>query len=63
MYVPQQSRLGGGPRPAMNGSMGAHWKPSPGPGSFGDFFGIPPAGIMGMDLILYQMAKCWICAN
>lgn len=53
VYIPQQSRLGGmGPRPQMNGSLGAHWKPGgpggpPGPaGAFGDFFGMPPAGMM-----------------
>ena len=49
VYIPQQNRQGG-PRPPMNGSLGAPWKPGVGPtggGSFGDFFGMPPQGMMG----------------
>ncbi|XP_060572704.1 eukaryotic translation initiation factor 4 gamma 2-like, partial [Ruditapes philippinarum] len=52
VYIPQQNRTGG-PRPPtqMNGSLGAPWKPGVAPtgptGSFGDFFGMPPTGIMG----------------
>lgn len=52
VYIPQQNRMGG-PRPpvAVNGSLGAPWKPGVPPvgpgGGFGDFFGIPP-GMPGM---------------
>ena len=50
VYIPQQSRGGGGQRPpmAVNGSLGAPWKPGLPPqnntGAFGDFFG---SGMMG----------------
>ncbi|KAL4224789.1 Eukaryotic translation initiation factor 4 gamma 2 [Mactra antiquata] len=53
VYIPQQNRAGG-PRPsmAMNGSLGAPWKPGVPPlnntGAFGDFFGMPPPGMMGL---------------
>ena len=35
----------GGPRPPMNGGFG--FKLPPTGGAFGDFFGMPPAGMMG----------------
>ena len=35
----------GGPRPPMNGGFG--FKIPPTGGAFGDFFGMPPGGMMG----------------
>lgn len=53
VYIPQQNRMGG-PRPpmAVNGSLGAHWKPGlpsgqGAGGAFGDFFGMSPPGGLG----------------
>lgn len=53
VYIPQTNRMGG-PRPpvAVNGSLGAHWKPGlpsgqGAGGAFGDFFGMSPPGMMG----------------
>lgn len=43
VFIPQQGRLGG-PRPPMNGGFG--FKLPPTSGAFGDFFGMPPAGMM-----------------
>lgn len=56
VYIPQQSRLGGGGPPpvAVNGSLGAHWKPGLPPqgqgASFGDFFGMGPTTMMGKHI-------------
>lgn len=53
VYIPQQNRMGGPRAPAaMNGSLGAPWKPGVPPvgpgGGLGDFFGMPPPGMPGM---------------
>ena len=45
----------GGPRPPMNGGFG--FKIPPTGGAFGDFFGMPPGGMMGKsELILAHVA-------
>ena len=51
MFIPQQGRLGG-PRPPMNGGFG--FKLPPTSGAFGDFFGMPPAGMMGKYLCSFM---------
>ena len=45
----------GGPRPPMNGGFG--FKIPPTGGAFGDFFGMPPGGMMGKsELFLAHVA-------